>query len=401
MYFNKKQVFRFLTLILIITVCNACRDEGDSLPPSSVSYTTLVYMAADNDMDSQVDYTLSQLKAGAKRSAGKVVVYLDRKNETPRLFSITQKGEEQLLKTYGEGNSADASKLAVVIQDTKSLVPAEKFGLVLWSHGMGWLPYNHSSAKAQVLYQRTAFPKTRYIGLDQSDGTNTSPNVMEIDALANALPDNVAEYIWFDACLMGNVETLYQLRHKCNYFVASPTEVLAEADYEASGIPYSELLPYMFGGKNDLIKACNGYMEYYRKMRYSILRSATITLVDANELDSLYSTAKTILKGNLLLLANLNMENIQAYHTQNVPNVFFDMGGIIKKVGNGSPAYTIFQEQLARTVLYKNATDKIIDKLIIDPTQCSGLSMYIPLAKWKNNNEYGYYFGKLGWSGVY
>lgn len=40
-------------------------------------------------MDDDVDYSISQLKAGAKQSAGTVVVYVDRMNEVPRLFKIT------------------------------------------------------------------------------------------------------------------------------------------------------------------------------------------------------------------------------------------------------------------------------------------------------------------------
>ncbi|MCI1647799.1 MAG: clostripain-related cysteine peptidase [Bacteroides sp.] len=40
---------------------------------------------------------------------------------------------------------------------------------------------------------------------------------MEIDQLADALPDHVAEYIWFDVCLMESVEALYELRNKSDY----------------------------------------------------------------------------------------------------------------------------------------------------------------------------------------
>ncbi len=389
-------------MLLLTVLLNACHQEEDTTPsPTPISYTTLVYMAADNNMDSQVEYTIEQLKSGAKQSVGTVVVYLDRQGETPRLFTITQSGEEKLLKTYDEGNAASASTLAAIIADAKSLVPADRFGLVLWSHGMGWLPYGHSSAKSQLLRQSIAFPQTRYVCLDQYDGTSTSPNVMEIDSLANALPDNVAEYIWFDACLMGSVETLYQLRSKCSYFVASPTEVLAEATYDASGIPYSKVLPCMFGGKDDLVKACGYYMQHYRSLQHSILRSASITLVDAGQLDGLYVSASAIFKGNISALAGLDTTGIQGYHTDNEPKVFFDMGEVVKKVESNSSAYAAFTQQLARTVLYKDATDQIIDELIIDTSRCSGLSMYIPLAKWKATNEYNYYFNKLGWAGVY
>jgi hypothetical protein len=399
---NKNRFFVLLTgAMLLLTVFNACRQEEDAELPTLISYTTLVYMAADNNMGSQVDYTLEQLKSGAKRGAGTVVVYLDRQDETPRLFTITQRGEEKLLKTYREGNAASASTLAAIISDVKNLVPADQFGLVVWSHGMGWLPYGHSSAKSQLLRQSIAFPQTRYVCLDQYDGANTSPNVMEVDSLANALPDNVAQYIWFDACLMGSVETLYQLRNKCRYFVASPTEVLSEATYDASGIPYSKVLPYMFGGKDDLMKACGYYMQHYRSLRHPIFRSASVTLVDAAGLDSLYGSVSTIFKGNISLLASLDTTGIQGYHTDNEPKVFFDMGEVVKKIGKNSSAYTAFAQQLSRTVLYKDATDQIIDLLSIDTSRCSGLSMYIPLAKWKATNEYSYYFGKLGWAAVY
>lgn len=389
-------------MLLLTALLNACHQEEDTTPsPTPISYTTLVYMAADNNMDSQVDYTLQQLKSGARHSAGTVVVYLDQKDKMPRLFTITQSGEEKPLKTYRESNAANASTLKGVIEDVKNLVPAERFGLVLWSHGMGWLPYSHSSAKSQLLRQGIAFPQTRYVCLDQYDGGNTSPNVMEIDALDNALPDNVAEYIWLDACLMGNIETLYQLRKKCSYFVASPTEVLAEATCDASGIPYSVALPYMFGGKDDLVKACGLYMLHYRNLKHSILRSASITLVDAQQLDGLYASVSAIFKGNLSSLAGLDTTGIQGYHTDNEPKVFFDMAEVVKKVGRNSTAYPAFVQQLPRTVVYEDATDKFIDKLSMDASRCSGLSMYIPLAKWKQTNEYVYYFEKLGWAGVY
>ncbi len=401
MSYKRINFFIFPILFLSsICVLNACEDEEEL--PVPVSYTTLVYMIADNSiMDSEVEYTISQLKAGAKRSGGRVAVYVDRKGEPPRLFGISQKGKEQPKKTYEEVNSADASVLADVIQDTKTLFPAEKFGLVLWSHGTGWLPYGYSNTQKRTLRKSTVFPKVRYIGPDQDDGTNTSPKVIEIVDLASNLPDNTAEYIWFDACLMGNIETLYELRNKCRYFVVSPTEVLAESNYGASGIPYSKILPYMSGGKEALTNACRYYIEHYRNMRHSILQSASIALIDACELDRLYDAGKAVLQGKLHSLERMGVANMQAYHTPDVPNVFFDMREVIKKVGESSAACQTFEEQLAKTVLYKNATDKMMDELPINPSQYSGLSMYVPLRKWKDTNEYHYYFGNLKWPEIY
>ena len=61
----------------------------------------------------------------------------------------------------------------------------------------------------------------------------------------------------------------------------------------------------MFGGKDDLVKACGLYMLHYRNLKHSILRSASIALVDAQQLDGLYASVSAIFKGNLSSLAGL------------------------------------------------------------------------------------------------
>jgi hypothetical protein len=375
--------------------------EDEDLTPEPVSYTTLIYMAADNSMDGEADYTLEQLKEGAKKSGGTVVVYLDREDEAPRLFRISPDGTEIPLKSYdGEENSASAGTLARVIEETKELVPADYFGLVYWSHAMGWLPREYTKTlKWTVLKAERSFPRTRYMGIDDNPNDGVGfPTVMEIDDLADALPDNGLEYVWFDVCLMGGVDALYELRNKCNYLVASPTEVLMEADYDASGIPYAKVLPYLFGGEDDLKQACRIYYDHYNGMKAEILRSATITLVDAGQLDGLYNEASTILNGKLATVSALDVSGLQVYHQGSIPPVFFDLGDVMQQCSTKAK-YETFKEQLNHTVLYKAATSQFID-LTIHPDHFSGLSCYVPLSKWKNNPEYTYYFS-LDWSGVF
>ena len=71
---NKRKFFRAaLGYCLLLPLASCSEDEEIIVPPDPVSYTTLVYMAADNSMDSEVDYTISQLRQGARRSAGTAV----------------------------------------------------------------------------------------------------------------------------------------------------------------------------------------------------------------------------------------------------------------------------------------------------------------------------------------
>jgi len=392
------QTLLFILLIISAVSCN----KSDNTPPEPVSYTVLVYMAADNSMESEVPYALQQIKSGMKKSGGTTVVFLDSRDSTPRLFKINNLGEEIPLKTYPELNSASTETLAQIIADTKQMAPNTKYGLVMWSHAMGWLPMGHSntssSIKSNVSEKR--WPNTRYCGADEHPGDgSTGMKMLEIDKMADALPDNSFEYILFDVCLMGNIESLYQLRHSCNYIIASPTEVLAEASYNASGFPYEVVMPKLFGSKNELTEVCQSYYGFYNG-KSGILRSASVCLIDTHELDSLYRITRTILTGKLTEINNVDISTIQVYHTAKIPAVFFDLKGYIQQMAT-TTAYQNFTAQLNKTVIYKASTDQFANDITIDKNKFSGLSTYIPLLKWKNTKEYNYYFQSINWSDVY
>lgn len=394
------KITRPFLFILLTVGFLGCNKDVDL--PKPVSYTVLIYMAADNSMESEVPYALEQIKSGMKKSGGTTVVFLDSRDSTPRLFEINNQGEEVPLKTYPELNSASAETLKQIIVDTKQLAPNDKYGLIMWSHAMGWLPMGHSNTSSSIKSNipEKIWPNTRYCGADEHSGDgSTGMKMLEIDKMADALPDNAFEYILFDVCLMGNIESLYQLRRSCNYIIASPTEVLAEASYNASGFPYETVMPKLFGTKNELMEVCQSYYGFYNG-KSGILRSAAVSLINTHELDSLYHITQSILSGKLTEMNTLDISTIQIYHTEKVPQVFFDLGGYIQQIATAAK-YQEFNLQLNKTVIYKASTDQFANDIIIDKNKFSGLSTYIPLLKWKNTKEYLYYFQSMNWSGVY
>ena len=392
-----------LPLLLAVFFLTGCWDDDDD---DKVPYTILVYMAADNSLDQDVDYSLQQLRSGLT-SKGAVVVYLDREGNDQTLFQLAaEEKDDILLKDYDEENSASASTLSRVITETKKSVPSEKFGLVIWGHSMGWVPENYeTTTRAASLRLSQRFPRTRYISVDDDPGSGGSA-YMEISDVAAALPASTAEFILFDVCLMASVEALYEIRYTCDYVIAAPTEVLAEPDYNASGMPYAEILPYLYEGETGFKKACQAYYEYYKNYTNTDLesdlveqlRSATISLIDMRELEGLYSVTSGILEGKFPQVEVLDVSGFQVYHTPFIPQVFFDMGDVVKALSNDAQ-YLTFQTQLDKTVLYRAATEKFIN-ITIDPNHFSGLSMYVPLSKWSANNEYSYY-KSLDWFNVY
>jgi hypothetical protein len=129
--------------------------------------------------------------------------------------------------------------------------PAERYGLVLWSHGSGWEPSeietiarearpgaaldaNESNERsvapgARVLFRTTLRqilkpdkPAERAILFD--DGTGHSLDTLELAQVTGTIADAVGQpldLLGMDACLMGNLEVAYEVRKGVRYLVAS------------------------------------------------------------------------------------------------------------------------------------------------------------------------------------
>ncbi|MFQ9503828.1 MAG: clostripain-related cysteine peptidase [Alistipes indistinctus] len=94
---------------------------------------------------------------------GRIIAYLDTPGDNPRLVEVTAVGTKELYRWPSAQNSASAATVREVIDRVRRTAPAERYGLVLWSHGMAWLP---SSATGYFVKscQRSeqAWPATKY-----------------------------------------------------------------------------------------------------------------------------------------------------------------------------------------------------------------------------------------------
>ena len=107
---------------------------------------------------------------------------------------------------------------------------------------------------------------------------------MKLTDFAASIPMHL-DYLVFDACFMGCIETAYELRGICDKVAFSPAEIL---EY---GFQYETLASHLLEGEPDLYKACKDYFDKYDK-ETGIMRSATITLVDCSKLDRIASLCK-------------------------------------------------------------------------------------------------------------
>ena len=235
------KIYRCLLLLTLAFFTFAC-EKDDDFPAPDVDRTVLVYLASDNNLYRFALQNLNDMKSAMKGLDGNLLVYIDELNGTSRLSKIESDGTERVIETYGKENSASAAVLRRVVDRALTLYPAESYGLILWSHGMGWIPagIEEAGASSGLFFPRDseAYPVTKHFGADTENGSSVH---MEISDLAAALPDDLTfDFILFDACFMGGVEVLYEMRHAAHYLIASPAEILG------SGFPYDRIIPLIF-----------------------------------------------------------------------------------------------------------------------------------------------------------
>lgn len=382
-----KHLTRYLLLPLAALLFAACaKDDAVPVPPTPVERTLLVYMAGDNNLAPDGRNNLVSITAAMQGYAGdaRTIVYLDTPDAPPCLIDVTPTGQRELYRWSSPQNSASRATLREVIALTRELAPASRYGLILWSHGVAWLP---SSAQGYLTRtpQRDAspWPATKWFGQD----TSASPaGYLDTEDLAAAIPDGVFDYLIFDACYMASVEVLHALRHKADYIIASPTEVIS------TGFPYGAIVRNLLQANPDLEAVCRSYFAFYAEHPDVRYRSASVSMTKTAELSALAAATSELYTAarahDPAVFSAFDLSTAQPLDRYR-RHFLLDLGSIAAQLerqgGVTSAQLTRWREQLARTVVYESHTDAFFDLPLVE---CCGLSSYLPVAAYADLNDY-------------
>jgi hypothetical protein len=322
-------------------------------------------MAADNNLYKNAKTDIEEMMMSEIPANSHLLVYWDvpewSDNTCPQLFEI-QQGKMIPIKQYESHNSATGEVLQSVINDAITLFPAETYGLILWSHGTGWLPEGIFDVLKQSVVSRS-FGK---------DGSSE----MSITELAESLPVKF-EYIIFDACLMGGIEVFYQLRNKADVIIASPAETLV------AGFPYDKIIPFLFASSPNYAEIAQAYMDYY-KNKTGNLQSATIAVIDTKQLEPFANIIREALDNNITVIPP-NRKSVQKYEMQE-QIVFYDLQDYLAQAIRDEDCIAALKQQIARMVIYRDFTPYFLDELTIE--RSCGISVYVSISNDDLNNEY-------------
>lgn len=278
MHKMKKLLIQFILPILSVFTLASCHHNDGPKIPETAERTVLVYQVAGNNLGNNgwdmAD--IKEMRQAAQAGAighNHLLVYNSRWSGTTLVEILPDRIDT--IKVYDNSAlSVSSQRMKEVLADVRKLRAADGYGLVLWSHGTGWIQDGISDPLDK--------PK-------RSFGSEDNGKKMNITTLARTLEDENLEFLYFDCCLMGSIETLYELRDVAPVIASSPTEL------PNPGMPYHlNVGPFFRSGSADILTAARNTFEYYNAIKDPIDRTCSMTVIDPSKLEALAAATKAI-----------------------------------------------------------------------------------------------------------
>lgn len=397
-----KQLFLlFCGLIFVLAGCDGSEDPDPIPGPpdgEKAQRTVLAYILAENSLGDGgfAAADIKEMMQGMQNidsEKNNLLVFLD-DSKDPVLFRIAKnrKGEVvcDTIQRYEEQLTNQPDIMYSIMEKALTKYPAESYGLILWSHGDGWLPYTRSVRSVN----------TRSFG---QDGGTSGPfmNISELETVLKRCRNLIGgkfDYIYFDACFMQNIETVYQLRDYASYYVGCVTET------PGPGSPYVRVMPSLFelDVKKAVTDLVGDYHSYYasgdgREVGWLAAYGASLSVVQTDGMEQLAKVSAEMISKYADKIPQLSVYELQFYDWR-YPPAYFDMAHFMQQILSPSD-YTIWESALQGVVTRKETTPKCYSMYlgsVFPMDHYCGLACYIP----KDNADhytYNQYFKTYDW----
>lgn len=347
--------------------------EPDDEAEGEASWTFLVYMMGDTNLEPYALDDLSEMASVGSSDELNVVAMVDRSPdyssdgvlnlddwEDTKLFEV-QQDEFVELADLGELNTGDPATLASFVETAVTEYPAENYALLLWDHGGGWLG----------------------MGADETDGEDP----LELDEIAAGVDAGLAatgvdklDMIGFDACLMATYEVVSTLAPYADYMVAS------EEVEPGHGWNYGQLAVLQDDPGTDAPTLASAMLEGYSEQAVEEGTESDITLgiLDLAGVDDLQAAMSDV--------ADAYIDDPGAY----TPELASAQQDVLEFGRDPDPAYSMYQidlggfltnlaesddgELAARATAAIDALDAMVVEHVAGPatSESTGLSIYFP-----------------------
>jgi hypothetical protein len=234
-------------------------------------WTILVYIAAHNNLVAWGQDSMKRILSVGSSPDVKLAVFYD--GYGAKRMVAGAPGEAPVEEALGRFDSGDPQALIDTARWAFEQCPAERYGLVLWSHGSGWQPetvyrsvagsppgnwsaeeiarimqeihgapdrdavQRSGEAGSMALFRTTLkkileSPNLHERAVCFDDGSGHSLDTLELERVTQSIQTIIGQpldLLGLDACVMSTLEVAYQLRQHVNFLVASEELVPAQS----------------------------------------------------------------------------------------------------------------------------------------------------------------------------
>ncbi|MCJ7562419.1 MAG: clostripain-related cysteine peptidase [Thermoplasmata archaeon] len=258
-------------LIVVPVMLVAAPAHADTVADS---WTVMVYMDGDNNVESYALRDLEELKLTGSSDNVNYVVLLDTLEGPANLLYVNE-GTTTIVEAWGEVAMDDPATLTEFIDTVEGLYPATNYCLDIWDHGGG----------------------IAGICWDDTSGMSQCLTMAELrTALVDA--DCVFDSIVLNACVMAQAEVAHQVNGYADYVVFS------QQNMYALGWPYDVVAenlnaePTMDGRALSLMMV-EEYTVYYQSIGY---KDVTISVFDMAHLEGLANAVKDFVSAQIAVM---------------------------------------------------------------------------------------------------
>ena len=370
----KQFVYGFIFAIVSIIGLGSCTEEAVDV--DKVNKQTILVFLPWTGGNSSIGLTkalsnnIDSICAGITDKKGlnntRVLVFFSNNANNSTLFDltyndVTKEVSKTPIKTYEGSAYNSANGFADLLNEVRQNAEALNYALIIGGHGCGWscaddwinYPNQAKSFNTQQTFD-TSFsgiqfgadpnnPTTRFFG-----SVDRKENSIDLSTLAEGIKQSgiKMQYILFDVCYMGNVETAYELKDVTNYFIATSSEIMAK------GIPYRSMWSYLNGTTPNYSSLVNGIVNFYKNSNAPYCNMAAI---DCRQLDALANVMKEI-NQKYTLDTTIPLDSIQPLDGFS-PHLSYDMAVYVDSLKPSGYLKEQFSNQLKKTVKAAAHTD--------------------------------------------
>jgi hypothetical protein len=236
---------KFLLCVLILTIAIGLASAPASAQQNKKAWTLMLYFVPDEKIENSLIGNINDIAKVGSGADLNIVLMFDYASSKPTTYYYVDRGGTKKIKELGETNMGSPQTFYDFIKYSMTNYPAERYALIINSHGSGWESYYGGGSVATGVqldsdinispaYKPVDFSGTDLSGLNTAIAYDDDPSdCLTLKELKKSLTmaaknfngSKKIDMFIADACLFAMIEAAYELRDAATVLMGSESTI--------------------------------------------------------------------------------------------------------------------------------------------------------------------------------